>query len=294
VKNKVLLIGNGINNIKSEYKWEDLIDDLISLIGAGGQIAIKDKPFPLLYEEIFIEAVKNRGFTESRIKNEIANKVSKISSNVIHEKIMQMPFSNILTTNYDYTLEGIFVKDTSGIKNIGTVSETTYSIFRHSSVENKNIWHIHGESNVPLSITLGFEHYSGYLQRIRDYVVTGTSNNYQEKFAPLIERFKKRKIKYESWLDFFITKDVHIIGFTLDFAEFHLWWLLTYRARMKFAKQYSVGNKIVYYYPERYSDRIAGKIDLLRSVDVIPYSIKMKRDNWEKYYLDVLKKIETM
>ena len=54
----VVFVGNGVNNLKNDYKWENLIEDLIQHIGATGQINTNGKPFPLLYEEIWVKAIR--------------------------------------------------------------------------------------------------------------------------------------------------------------------------------------------------------------------------------------------
>lgn len=293
IRNKVLLVGNGINNVRNRFAWKQLIQDLISHIGAAGQIAIRDKPFPLLYEEIFIEAVKYKGFSEKEIKEFIAGRISELKKGPIHEEVIKHNFQNILTTNYDYNLEKVKINDTSYMRNEGVVTEKTYNLFRHSKIGNTNIWHIHGECNLPSSITLGYEHYSGYLQQMRNYVVTGTGSSYKNVvFEPLKKRFQKGYIKSDSWVDFFFKKNIHILGFTFDFVEMHLWWIITYRARVKYEKNNSVGNKIIYYYPEKEAAKIQNKLDLLRSNDVIPFSIRLNKRNWAQYYLEALEKIK--
>ncbi|NIM13345.1 MAG: hypothetical protein GTO45_14625 [Candidatus Aminicenantes bacterium] len=143
-KKSVLLLGNGINNINNKFAWQELIEELIDHIGARGQIHIRDKPFPLLYEEIIAEAVKNRGFKEKEIKDFISKKISNLKKNSLHEEIMKLGFQNILTTNYDYNLEKVKQNDTTKLKNNGAVKERTYSLFRHTNIDLTNIWHIHG------------------------------------------------------------------------------------------------------------------------------------------------------
>ena len=64
---KVILVGNGINLLNNPYSWSDLIKNLIHYVGVHGQISTDKKPFPLLYEEIIIEAIKNRGYVENDI-----------------------------------------------------------------------------------------------------------------------------------------------------------------------------------------------------------------------------------
>jgi len=101
----VLFLGNGPNNIAGDNTWQDLIANIVAFIGATGQIDIKDKPFPLLYEELIVEALKNRRKTEREVKNYIADKTRIFYKNEIHERIATNDIRNIVTTNYDYTIE---------------------------------------------------------------------------------------------------------------------------------------------------------------------------------------------
>jgi hypothetical protein len=293
MKDKVFLIGNGINNLKQDYQWSDLINNLIRFIGATGQIRTSNKPFPLLYEEIFVEAVKNRGFSEYEIKEFIAKEANKLKPNEIHQDVLDFGIQNILTTNYDFTFENQLINSPNTLKNDGIVKENRYSIFRHYSIDNINIWHIHGDANYPTSITLGYEHYSGYLQQMRNYVVTGTGTSYKIKLDPLTKRIKTNDVfKYYSWLDFFFKNNVYIIGLTLDFIEIHLWWLLTFRQRAKLTKRLHIDNKIFYFYPHTLREQIQNKLELLQSNGVIPFSCNYNEINRIEYYKEVLKKIK--
>ena len=291
MNNKVLLVGNGINNISREYTWSDLIDNLIDFIGAAGQINTENKPFPLLYEEIFVEAIKNRGFSEIQIKEFIGKEVEKLRPNELHKELLDLEINDILTTNYDFTIENQLVSSKE-LKNNGAVKESTYSVFRHYDIENKKFWHIHGDANYPASITLGYEHYSGYLQQMRNYVATGISYK-NISLDPLTARLKKGGLNETySWLDFFFTKDIYIIGLTLDFIEIHLWWLITFRQRARLIKDLELNNKIIYFYPNSLAKKIQNKIQLLRSNEILPVSCKYDEKNKVNFYRDVIKKIK--
>jgi len=282
IENKVILVGNGINNIQNTYKWKNLILDLIDYVGAKGQININKKPFPLLYEEIYLKEAKKNGLREDQIKSFIAEKTNQIQPNEIHKEISNVKFRNILTTNYDYNLERAQGLKKGDLENIGVVKESKYSLFRCINNFGNKIWHIHGECNFPRTITLGYEHYSGYLQHMRNYVVTGTGDSYNRKFKSLRKRLKSGIVKLESWIDYFFKKNIFIIGLRLDFVEIHLWWLLTYSARIKFTKQIPIKNKIFYFYPANLSNK--NKLDFLKSNDVILRPINMKPDNTEYYF----------
>ena len=290
MENHVFLIGNGINNINTSYTWRHLLKDLINYIGAKGQIQIDYKPFPLLYEEIVAQAIRKKKIPEIEIKHFIAEQICKLEPNKIHQEIINTQVRHILTTNYDFTLEQVLTNQTDRIKNEGVVKENLYSIFRHHQLNQKHFWHIHGDRNHLSSITLGYEHYSGYLQQMRNYIATGATYT-NIKLLPLIRRIDTGKLaETYSWLDFFFTKDVYIFGLTLDFIEIHLWWLLTYRQRAIRSEKIAKKNQIIYFYPEKLENEIRHKLQLLNSYEIKTISISFD-PNVTDYYLCILNKI---
>ena len=71
----VLLVGNGINNIGEENDWKRLLMDVAEFACPSAGITIDDrKPFPLLYEQIVVEAAK-RGVQEWAVKKKIADEI---------------------------------------------------------------------------------------------------------------------------------------------------------------------------------------------------------------------------
>jgi len=289
----VLLVGNGVNNIAVRSDWQDLIDELIALVGGKGRIRLDKKPFPLLYEEVVGYSALHGGPTEARIKRFIGERVNKLRPNRVHEELMATACTDILTTNYDAAFEHAVSPGTSSTGNGGVINETLYSLFRVKHVHGKRVWHIHGDASAPRTITLGYEHYSGYLQHMRNYVATGTGKAYKSsEFKPLVRRLRSGKAEGHSWLDFFFTRDVHIIGLTLDFAEIHLWWLLTYRGRLQRERKLTIGNKVRYYCPRIYVDRMQHRIDLLSAVGVEIVPFDYERTKKAESYSKLLKRIE--
>ncbi|WP_337049178.1 SIR2 family protein [Serratia fonticola] len=288
-----LLIGNGINNITKGNSWLDVLNSLGETYGI--KIDTQDKPFPLAYEEIYfnISNKNTKGFSESEIKDSIASKINKINPNEIHQKIIELECDNILTTNYDLAFE--YCLDDSirpeDLKNEGKIKESKYNIFRHHKVKNKKIWHIHGALNNPNSIILGYEHYSGYLQSMRDYTTTGSRYSNESFNEPLTKRLKKNDVA-NSWIDDFFTKDVYIIGLNLDFVEIDLWWLLTFRERSRLTNKIKLEHEITYYIPHHFYGNPTSKpkIDLLKSVGVtINHEFGAVFKGKEKrYYLDII------
>lgn len=288
IANKVLLIGNGINNLSPGYSWRDLITELVDFVGGSKTIHTDDKPFPLLYEEIFVLGTKRQKLQEIDIKRFIARKVGQLVPNEIHDRVLAVGGNCILTTNYDHTLESAAGADPGNLKNAGQVEESTYNLFRFVQLPGVQVWHIHGDCNAPQAITLGYEHYSGYLQKMRNYVVSGTGETYGTEFKALIKRLFDGTVQYDSWIDFFFTRDIYILGMTLEFVEIDLWWLLTYRARRIHKEQKEVKNKIYYFYREDEKKTIRNRLDLLEALDVKPVAVKRPQGNWNAYYSNAL------
>lgn len=290
-----LLIGNDINSLSPGYDWAQLLKDLVKFVGAQGKIVELREQFPLLYEEICIHAGRNGTKTEGEIKQFIASKVQELKPNDIHQDLLQVGISEVLTTNYEYTLEQSISPSQFEARNMGVVTETRYSLFRNVEVNEIRFWHIHGDASTPNSIALGYEHYSGYLQNMRNYVVSGTRDSYKSvKLKPLFKRLRKGAIdELKSWLDVFFTHDVHIVGLGLDFVEIHLWWLLTYRARLGNGRSIPVQNKIIYYYPTQREELDRTKLRFLKANNVLVQACNRPDNDKRVYYKNVIRKIKS-
>ncbi|GAB3013032.1 SIR2 family protein [Spirosoma pulveris] len=284
-----LLIGNGINNIVPNNSWADLLEDMVQFCKVGNLMNHQaTKPFPLLYEEIFLRSLQVTRRREIDLKTFIARKVAQIEPNEIHERIREFGTDDIITTNYEFSLEGQLP-----LKNSGVIDEKVYSVFRHYEVNAKRYWHIHGDCRVPNSINLGFEHYGGQLQQMRNYVVSGT--HYKSTALPkhpFIKRLKTRESMGLSWIDLFFTTDIYILGLSLDFVESDLWWLLTYRARqLYYRSRADINNKIVYFLPSEYVANAQNKLDFFAANGVQVIDTLSGVDKVQ-YYHQVLDYIE--
>jgi hypothetical protein len=295
MKGAALFLGNDVHAVSGGYSWHKLIVDLIEYVGAQSSITPTKSHFPLLYEEIRAYSVNGRKKTESAIKEFIAERVKGLEGNDIHEKLLDLPFEHYLTTNYDFALErkaNLPIKD---LINDGKVGETRYSLFRKYRFKSKHLWHIHGEAKSAQTIALGFEQYSGYLQQMRNYVVSGTRGAYKNfRKAALVERLRKGEREINSWVDLFFLRDIHVVGFSYDLAEMHLWWLLTFRARRGrefWDKKLRIKNRIIYYVPSYYDLEGDAKIRFLRSLDVEVRKIEAEDGNKRDYYEAVLEQI---
>ncbi len=289
--NDVLFLGNGINAFSTGYDWNQLISHLSESLGVASYLHIQNAPFPLTYEELFFKSIKKSHHKESKMKRIIADETLKFAPNEIHEMVMDSNINEIITSNYDYNLQRVVTAQPDKLKNDGTIREVKYSLFRHHNLKDKKIWHMHGEVNSPQSIILGYEQYVGNLQRMRNYVVNGTGAFYKAfKKEALIRRLKNVKT-IDSWLDLFFLKNIHLVGIRLDFEETDLWWLLTFRARLKYyQRDKQVKNKIYYYVPSQYERRSETKLALMRSIGVEVRSIDQTHNIG--YYSKIIKAID--
>ena len=293
----VLLLGNGINRIDNTYSWEQLMTELLDFCGLREAISVKGKPFPLLYEEIYLrwhekDPLHNR---ELMLKKKIRSLLKKIRYNDLHHRVMELPVSDILTTNYDYNLESTLEGGYSSAPHIGPVKGSKFSLLRRRQAGDKVIWHIHGEASAPGSILLGYEQYAGYLQNIRGYAVDGVNyrhNGELLRFPPLTKRLLEGSTEPLTWIDYFFMRDVIILALTMDFVEMHLWWILDFRARLMTDPRYSFDNQIIYMYPSADQNWIKSRIDLLCACDVQCIQAPIERFNWKKMYQNVLTFIE--
>ena len=105
MRQKALLIGNDINNATESYSWNDLIKGLLDYSKIDSNLNQKDKPFPMLYEEIYMNSAKAYQTSESRLKKYIASQTRKLNPNQLHRQILDLGIENILTTNYDLSFE---------------------------------------------------------------------------------------------------------------------------------------------------------------------------------------------
>ncbi|MEX0607863.1 MAG: SIR2 family protein [Balneolaceae bacterium] len=291
---KALLVGNDINNISHSYSWANLIIGLKEYAKSDPEIDTdnNNKPFPLLYEEIYLSALNRYGTSENRIKSFIASQTRKLKPNEIHNSILDLGIQNIFTTNYDLTFEIAALLKKNECVNKGIIKESLYSVFRYHQTDQHKIWHIHGSETSPKTITLGYEHYSGYLQQMRSYVVSGSKGVYKKReFGSIKKRLLNNSINYDSWIDSFFIDDVFILGLNLDFVEMHLWWLLTYRARAKAEKSFPIDNNIVYFYPEKYKNGSKHKLQMFKANGVETIPVTFRGENKSDYYNKVIDKI---
>lgn len=292
-KRKVLLLGNGINRIDNQYSWEQLMTELLAFAGLDGAISPKGKPFPMLYEEMYLRWNIYGDKREMDLKKKIRQLLRNIRYNDLHKQVMDLPVSDILTTNYDYNLEATLKGGVKAAPYVPPVKGSKYSMLRKRSAKDKMIWHIHGEVAAPGTILLGYEQYAGYLQHIRHYMVLG--KEYKELRMPALNgRLRAGDKRIFSWVDHFFLSDVFILGLSMDFVEMHLWWILDFRARLKNDPKFKIDNEIVFIYPSADQGWIKSRIDLMCACDVKCIQAPVEHYDWKSMYHHSIQFVENM
>lgn len=303
---KTILFGNGVNRTFPGFPtWKDLLH------GIHDNVSEIETTNTLQYENIYFQAVDDQWFGDADGKEESLLKksvnewlrqkkwVEAAQNSPVYQKLAEINVDHYLTTNYEGYLLDLF-----GKKNVlrGKYStETLYSIRRNYSILNgiKHYWPIHGEGRIPKTIMLGMDQYGGSLGKISEYVKGGYRSmldtlGIQSADATISKRLANGIDETYSWIDLFFTSDVHIIGLGLGYDEIDLWWLLTYRRRLKL-KRVPVNNRIVYYYlysHEAEASSMRGMLSMLKALDVEVSCKKVNRISFENGYLRVLDEIQ--
>ncbi len=302
---KCLLIGNGLNRcLEHSIEWGELLREIAVDYGVDYN---GDIPMPMEFERIANQIFEKQQTPTPKLYLEIKSKVvekikrTKLPDNAIHKELTKLKVDVIMTTNYDYLLEYVFNKDFS------YRGESKKYYFEKTSVQQGiDFYHLHGMVNSKQSLCLGYEHYAGIVQKLREKF------NTKEKNCASEMRIKKilygEEERHDTWGERFYTSDIDIIGLNLTESEMDLWWLLMHRAYLYYSNYEGVKkhlkNTIVFHdiieEPRKTDDEVEKrkKIAICRekknrhmmlrkaNIHVEPYMI---RDNEE--YCDVYREI---
>jgi hypothetical protein len=228
-----LLLGNGLNRLSMQTDWVTLLHQLIDKNGLTGIVQYHErKPLSLLFEELCAQLPGKFLDNEIKVKAIIGEMLVDIPPSHLHQQFAEQ-FHVILTTNYDFAIEKALSE--SLYSHAPSPVEKRYSLFRKTVVGTREVWHIHGTKDRPESILLGYDHYAGSLQKVRNYITTGIDiGRPQRRIGTKINShdhdFENGPDPY-SWTDHFLRDHVHIVGLGLDFTEIDLWWLLLHKRR---------------------------------------------------------------
>lgn len=287
---KVLLLGNGFTRAFYDSKpWNDLVDEIRDKDKFPLPAPKYDMPTPIKIEMLTngVNFLKDEDF-----QIELRDLDNKKNPGLL-QRILNLNFDFILTTNYTYEIEcailgGIerFVieemKERHRPYEIDPRKQKSdnllYSFNRVENIYNQfhpkkeiDIWHIHGEGNFPLNIIIGHNAYCRLLKSYIDYTSRTSCNN------------------LTSWVDAFLTGDVYILGFGMDFSEIDLWWLLQHKS-----KNYPE-TRTVYFNPKPLNiqscshcnkDHVIGKGDWCKIEMLKIYGAEIKNIMFDAEYCD--------
>lgn len=289
MKRTSLLLGNGINQLgHSGVSWNDVLSELANFAGRPQIMdGAEHKPFTLIYEEV-IAALSgpDPDELESEVQQKVGKAVQAIPRNSYHVQFEEIKSPHILTTNYDYNF---YPK----AKPANLRPESKYSVFRRRLTPGQSIWTIHGEARKPDTIMLGHEQYAGSLQKIRSYVTQKDKGpgGYSSLFRAGDYDFDEDE-KVHSWVDVFLRDDIHVLGFSLDYTEIELWWLIAYKVRLKRKSSLDIGGTYFYLFSKNRKDpKIKAKIAILESLGVKVFVREVEKGDFRPHYDWALKRL---
>lgn len=316
---QTILFGNGINRVCNDnLEWGNVLERINKGTiprDEDGQCSI---PYTFLYEDIIINRVDTHlssngfSFIEQDIKQVVIDYLCEVqthSNNSLYDQLFDIPANYYLTTNYDTVYSNAL--NNKGFTRIAqNNNELAYNMRRWRQWKNARrkiqIWPIHGTIDARNSIMLGFDHYSGSISRLYDYLNTGKYtraevskvnndlSDYRKTSSRLpyiiyrISHSLETQLLY--WVDTFFMSDVHIIGNAFKFDEIDLWWILN--KRMRLMKSYfGIIKNTVYYYG--YVEKDICYMLKSYGVNVSSCTTIVPPDNegWKSMYIENIKKI---
>lgn len=247
----ILFIGNGLNRSEDiGASWSDVLKNVNDNYNEKNLHTLE-------FERLVFRTLEKEKPVAKEIYRIVKEKIAKSFQNLkiptetaIHHKFLSLPIQTLITTNYDYTLEFILEgrKAPLHVKRESNTTEIKYSLYRYTTTNDTKIYHIHGEAKKPTTIVLGYEHYVGTVEKLRERI----NKKKQGETESCIEKILLGKKQGQGhWGELFFTKNIYIVGFGLNESELDIWWLLTYRAMLyhtyKNENKRIVHNKIVYY-----------------------------------------------
>lgn len=247
-----ILLGNGLNRcLEHSISWGELLSETAEKLGVQYNPEIS---MPLEFERIvncFLSKNEreSKGNVYDEIKKQIAEKVCsvKLPENALHRQLKRLSIQNIMTTNYDYLLEYVYNDDYIGI------SGRNKYIFERTSIQ-KGIpfFHLHGIASNTQSLCLGYEHYMGVVEHLRNSLNRNEKPTEKTIGGMVIKQvLNNEKEPLNTWGEKFYTSNIGIIGLDLAENESDLWWLISHRAYLYFSNylglRKQIRNKIVYY-----------------------------------------------
>lgn len=231
---RVLLLGNGLTY--DSFSWAELIKAVAREDVIFDPYVKDEKGLSFSVPNAILTAATS--VTDDTLRhNNYDSILASINykDNSLLRRLLSLPWDAVLTTNYSYETEyalnsrypyySIQTKRQKAYTHSKTEQDAKYLLHTFNRVGKNapDIWHIHGEARRKSSIILSHDEYARQVHKIMEYN-NSRGNDY--------ERFH-HEVKFKSWVDYFILGDVYILGLSMDYSEFDLWWLLGRRLREK-------------------------------------------------------------
>lgn len=299
---ETILFGNGINRLsKTNPSWGDLLTEL------KGKRDFKDNLLPntMIYERIILDRPNLHMEVlddEFKVKSNISESMYDTVNHPYYLKLYDLQAQNYLSTNYDNSFINTVQSEFNNQLHVENKStEGVYSIRREKRIfktnkDYKSLWQIHGEIDRSASIMLGLDHYCGSIGKIDNFIKGGYE--YRKDGEPIRELSISRKMKEKaysevSWVELFFNSNIHIVGFTLDYSETDLWWIINKRARMlKDEKVYKFINNKIEFYCDHIDEQKQGLLESMGvNVNIVPRKNGIK-DKYVAHYEGLFEVLE--
>ena len=244
-----VLLGNGINRCVLK---DICCSDMLSQIAKKYNVELnKNISFPMQFETLATQILLKYSDCPDdiyiKLKEEIIALLKEgdmLPENSPHKALTDNSDS-IITTNYDFFIEKSIDPDfdETAIPVYSKDSNNKYNLKNSISVFGKKVYHIHGDVRRAQSICLGYEHYAGTLQHLRDAIKTRKKGD-EEDAPAIVLKLRHEESQSDVWAEKIFTDNIHIVGFGLSKAEIDIWWLITYRASLFYSNRFNCRNLI--------------------------------------------------
>ena len=280
---KVLLVGNGINLSFNKPSWDDLID--MQMKSDISNKDIKSMPYPMQ-----IVVASNDSVDAFMKKYAAVLKTEEIpdKQKIFIKKLVDCKVDAILTTNYSLEIEKSIFENYSDYKrrrvskrlHEGNAKQKKFRLFDYIELPNeKSLWHIHGDAYHIKSMIMGHYFYGELIATIDRCI------------HKLIKRYTgceayKKDFMPKSWMDYFMTGEVHIMGLGMDLSEMDLWWLAC-------CKKKNFPNTKIYFYDPIHSNKQRELLMESYGINLVK-DVEFKNDDYIGYYEAVINRINSL
>lgn len=252
---KTLMLGNGLNRcIVNNISWSGLLQSIADEYHVSIDYNVS---FPMQFECIVNQILHLSKTPSDSIYKELKEKIAaKLKTAQLPQNSPHTVFTGIaksfITTNYDFLLEQSVNPhfSFSDVENQTKNSNSKYNLMNSIQLADKEFFHIHGHILKPHTICLGYEHYAGTLQHLRNKI--STKKKSKDNTPAVLVGLENPMINEEKcWAEKFFTDEIHIVGLGLGESEIDIWWLISYRSYLLYSNRFNakklIKNRIVFH-----------------------------------------------